>query len=135
MKELKSILLLKVQPLPRNTKHMAIDGQVCFRVWPFAFPVKSLRCTTGWLGLVNGINKDVSGARLLSITVSTCPVAWVCFFHFLKTQNCCLCPNGRYRLLSDTHLPPPPTPPIPYNVPSVILQSLWKRCSKSESVS
>ena len=26
--------------LPRNTKHMVIDGQVCFHRWLFADPVK-----------------------------------------------------------------------------------------------
>ena len=43
------------------------------------------------MGRVNGINKDVSGAKLLPTTVSTCPVDWVSFCHLLKTQHCCLC--------------------------------------------
>ena len=60
--------------LPRNTKHMAIDGHVCFHRWPFAVPVRTPRCTTGSLGPVNGINKDVTGARLLSTTVSSYPM-------------------------------------------------------------
>ena len=55
--------------LPRNTKHMAIDGQVCFHKQPFSIPVKPLRCPTGFLGPVNGINKDVNGARLLPTTL------------------------------------------------------------------
>ena len=36
--ELKSNLLLNIKPnlaLPSNTKHMAIDGQVCFHRWHF----------------------------------------------------------------------------------------------------
>ena len=57
-----------------NTKHMAIDGRVCFHIWPFAVPVKPSRYTTGSLGVVNGINKNVSGARLLTMTISTYPV-------------------------------------------------------------
>ena len=32
--------------LPRNAKHMAIDGQVYFDKWPFAVPVRPPRCTT-----------------------------------------------------------------------------------------
>ena len=61
--------------LPRNTKHIH-----SYR-WPsllsqmvFADTVKSPRCITGSVGPVNGINKDVSGARLLLITVLTYPV-------------------------------------------------------------
>ena len=39
------------------TKSASTDG--------FSDPVKSSRLTTGSVGPVNGINKDVSGARLL----------------------------------------------------------------------
>ena len=54
--------------------HMDIDGHVCFHRWPFAVPVRPPRCTTGCLGVVNGINKDLSGTRLLPVTVSTYPM-------------------------------------------------------------
>ena len=111
--------------LPRNTKHIAIDGQVCFHRRLIADPVKPPRSPTGYVSLVNGINKDMSGARLLQMIVSTYPVGWVSFGHLLKIQHCCLCPNGGYNQPLATHLPPPPThphhPPTPYNVPSVIL--------------
>ena len=53
---------------------MDIDVQVCFHRRPFASPVRPLRCTTGSLGPVNGINKDVSGTRLMQTTVSTYPM-------------------------------------------------------------
>ena len=82
--------------LPWNTKHMSIDSQVCFHRQLFADPVKLWRCTTGSVGSVNGINKDVSSTRLLPTTVLTYSVYGVCFYHLLKTQHCCLCPNGRY---------------------------------------
>ena len=55
---------------------MAIDGQVCFHRQTFANPVKPLRCTTGSMEQVNDINKDVSGARLLPMTVSTY-ILWI----------------------------------------------------------
>ena len=105
---LKSILLLDLKPLllhylvTPNT--CIIDGQVCFHRWPFAVPFKPPRCTTESLGPVNGINKDVSSARLLVTTVSTYPVDWVCFCHWLKTQHCFLWPNGRYSPPVATHL-------------------------------
>ena len=42
---------------------MAIDGQACFHRRPFAVPVKPPTYTTGSWRPVNGINKDVSGAK------------------------------------------------------------------------
>ena len=71
--ELKSNLLLNIYTLalPRNIKHMAIGGQVCFHRWLFANPVRPLRCTTGSVEPVNGINKNVSGDRLLPMTILT----------------------------------------------------------------
>ena len=57
--------------LPRNTKHIAINYQVCFHRWFYAGPIKLQKCTTGSVELVEGINKDVSSARLLPMTVST----------------------------------------------------------------
>ena len=60
--------------LPRNTKHIAIDGQVYLHRQPFAISVRPPRCTTGLLGPVNGINKDMSGTRWLATTISTNPV-------------------------------------------------------------
>ena len=53
---------------------MAIDGQVCFHRWPVAVPVRPPRWITGYLGQVNGINNDVSGTRLLPMTVLSYPV-------------------------------------------------------------
>ena len=52
---------------------MVTNGQVCFHRWHFAGPVKPLRCTTGSVEPVNGINKVVSDAGLLPMTISTYP--------------------------------------------------------------
>ena len=60
--------------LPRNTKHMVIDGQVCFHRRLFANTLKPPRWTTWSVEPANGFNKDVSGARLLPMMVSTYPV-------------------------------------------------------------
>ena len=81
----------------QKCRHMAIDGQVCFHRRPFTIPCRPPRYTTGSLGPMNGINKDVSGTRLLLMTVSIYPVDWVCFCQLLKIQYCCLCPNERYK--------------------------------------
>ena len=57
---------------PRNTKHMAIDGHASLlSQTAFPIPVKLPRCTIGFVGPVNGINKDVTDAKLLPTTVST----------------------------------------------------------------
>ena len=97
--------------LPRNTKHIAIDDQVCFHWRLIADPVKPLWCNTASAGPVNGINKDVTGARVLTTTVLTCPMDWVSFCHLLKAQHCRLYPYGRFNPPPATHLPPSPTPP------------------------
>ena len=135
--EMKSNLLLIIKPtllhyLKIPSTYVAIDDQVCFHWRLIADPVKPPWCNTGSVGPVGGTNKDVTGARLLPTTVSTCPVDWVPFCHSLKTQHCCLCPYGSFNLPQATHLPPPPTPPTPYNMPFLILQSLWKKLLKNQ---
>ena len=118
--------------LLKNTKNIAIDGQVYFHWRLVANLVKPPWCNTGPVGPVGGTNKDVTGARLLWTTVLTCPVDWVPFCHLLKTQHCCLCPYERFNPPPATYTPPPPTwppshpPTHPYNMPFLILQSLWK---------
>ena len=101
--------LLNLHPciLPRSTKHVAIDGQVCFHWRLIADSVKPPWCTTGSVGLVNGINKNVTGTKLLPTTISTSAADWVPFCHLLKTQHCCLCPYGRFNPLPATHSPHP----------------------------
>ena len=60
--------------LPRNTKYKAIADHVYFHRQLISNPVKPPRCTTGPVRPVKGINKDVSGARLVPMTVLTYPV-------------------------------------------------------------
>ena len=98
--------------MPKHTKHMAKDGQVCFHRRLFADPVKPQRCTTEPVrSLVDGINKDVGDAKLLLITTSVYPVDCACICPLLKTQHHCLCPNGRCNLPLASHPPPLPLPP------------------------
>ena len=95
--EMKSNLLLSITLTPLHyleilSTYVAMDSQVCFQ-WQFiADSVKPPWCTTGSVGLMNGINKDMTGARLLPTTVSTCAVNWVPFCHLPKIQYCFLCP-------------------------------------------
>ena len=92
---------------------MAKDGQVCFHRRPFADPVKPQRCTTEPVRPLDGINKDVGGAKLLLTTTTVYPVDCTCICPLLKTQHHCLCPNGRCNLLSASHQTPPPPIPLP----------------------
>ena len=120
----------------QNTKYTAVDDQVCFHWRLIADPVKPPWCNKRSLGPVSGTNKDVTGARLLPTTVSTCPVDWVPICHLLKTQHCCLCPQWSFNPPPATHSPPPPTPPPPshppFNMSFLILQSLWKKLLKNQ---
>ena len=116
---MKSNLLLIIKPTYtllhylkiQNTKHIAIDDQVYFHWRLIAEPVKPPWCNTVSVGPVNGTNKDVTDARLLPTTVSTCPMDRVPFCLLLKTQYCCLCPYGRFNPPPATHMLPPSLPP------------------------
>ena len=105
--------------MPRRTKHMTKDGQVCFNRRLFSDPVKPQRCITEPVRPLYGINKDVGGAKLLLMTYSVYPVDCTCICPFLKTQHHCLCPNGRCNPPSASH-PPPSTPhPLKHAIPDI----------------
>ena len=110
--------------LPRRSKHMAKDGQVCFHRRLFADPVKPQRYITEPVRPLDGINKGVGGAKLLLTTTSVYPVDCTCICPLLKTQHHCLCPimEGVTRLRLPTHLCHPP--PTPLYTPFLILQLL-----------
>ena len=95
---------------------MAKDGQVCFHRKLFANPVKPQRCITEPVGPLDGINKDVGGAKLLLTTTSVYPVDCACFCPLLNTQHHCLCPNGRCNPPSASH---PPTHLLIHTIPDI----------------
>ena len=88
---------------------MAKDGQVCFHRRLFADPLKPQRCTTEPERPLDGINKDLGGAKLLLTTTSIYRVDCACVCPLLKTQHHCLCPNGRCNPPLASHPLPPPT--------------------------
>ena len=101
---------------------MAKDGQVCFHRRLYADPVKPQRCTTEPVRPLDGINKDVGGAKLLLTTTSVYPVDCTCICSLLKTQHHCLYPNGRCNPPWASH--PPPTPllsahPLIHAIPDI----------------
>ena len=114
---------------------LAIDGHVFFHSWLFADPVKPWKCTTGTVEPVSGINKDMSGAKLLLTTISTYSVNCVRFCHLMKTQHCCLCTIARHNLPLAAHPPPPPTPSQPHPPPYIYCPWYYSSCEKSYSKS
>ena len=69
--------------------------------------------------LVNGINKDVCGAKLYPTAVLAYAVDCDCLCHLLNTQCCFLCLNA------SLNLPLASLPPAhPLFMPFLILQSL-----------
>ena len=98
---------------------MAKDGQVCFHRRHFADPVKPQRCTTEPVRPLDGINKDVGGAKLLLTTTSVYPVDCTCICPLLKTQHHCLCPNGKCNPPLASHPPPPPPHPLIHAIPDI----------------
>ena len=99
---------------------MSKDGQVCFHRRLFADPVKPQRCTTEPVRPLDGINKDVGGAKLLLTTTSVYPVDCTCICPLLKTQHHCLCPNGKCNPPSTSHPPPPPPiHPLIHAIPDI----------------
>ena len=97
---------------------MAKDGKVCFHRRRFADSVNPQMCTTEPVRPLDGINKDVGGAKLLLTTTSIYPVDCTCICPFLKAQHHCLCPNGRCNPPSASYPPPSlPTPVTPHPHP------------------
>ena len=70
--------------LPRNTKYLAIDGQVCFYRRLFADAVKPRSCMSWSWGALIGLH-GVPNCSLVDFTSSR---------HLLKAQHCSLSPNG-----------------------------------------
>ena len=98
---------------------MAKDGQVCFLTGLFADPVNTQTCTTEPVGPLDGIIKDVSGAKLHPTAVQACPVDCDCFCHLLNTHYCCMSLSGSFNPPSASHPPPPPPHPPPARPPPI----------------
>ena len=124
--------------------HCCITGLswlVCFSRADFADRVKSrLRQWDPWRALDGRYGSDIHpcvGETSLN-ALQSCLGLWLALLGLIATPNSLI---GRYNPPPASHPPPPPTshPPHPsptlLYVQSVILQWLWKSCSKSSSVS
>ena len=95
---------------------MAMDGQVCFHRWLFAYPVKPCWCITGPVGPLGSTNLNWLCVRLLPMAVSVYLAVCVHSCRLLGIQHYCLWLNGR----EGPHSACPPTPTTPYH-PSTLL--------------
>ena len=98
---------------------MAKDGQVCFHRSLFCPSCKTTKVTTEPVRPLDGINKDVGGAKLLLMTTFTYPVHCVCICPLLKTQHHCLCPNEMCNPASASCQPPLPPTTLPPTHPLI----------------
>ena len=77
--------------LSRNTKHLRLDGQVCFFRRLFSDTVKLRGCISWSVWPLRGINKTAWGAKLILTAGQAYPVSCASLGHPLMAQHCHLC--------------------------------------------
>ena len=109
--------------LSRDTKHLSLDGQVCFCRRLFSDDAKPRGCISLPVRPLRGINKTAWGAKLIL-------TADLVYQGELMAQHCHLCLNVCFSPPTAPHptpshppipLPsahPPPTPPTPSHPPT-----------------
>ena len=97
--------------LSRDTKHLRLDGQVCFYRRLFPDAVKPRGCISWPVWPLRGINKTAWGAKLILTADLAYPVGCASLGRLLTAQHCHLCLNVCFSLPMAPHPPPPPTPP------------------------
>ena len=104
--------------LSRDSKHLRIDGQVCFCRWLFSDAVKTRGCISWPLWPLKDINRIAWGAKLILKANPAYPVSCASLGHLLMAQHCQLCLNVCFSPPMAPHPPPPPTPlpPTPYRL-------------------
>ena len=105
--------------LSRDTKHLRLDGQVCFFRQLFSDAVKQQGCISWPLWSLRGINKTALGAKLILMADLAYPVSCTSLSHLLMGQYCQLCLNACYSPPTAPHPPSLPTPP-PSRLPTPI---------------
>ena len=96
----------------RNTKHLRLDGQVCFYRWLFCDTVKPQGCISWPVWPLRGIIKTAWGAQLILTADLVYHSSCASLGHLLMAQLCHFCLNGCFSPTTAPHLPPPPTCPL-----------------------
>ena len=109
---------------PRDTKHLSLDGQVCFCRRLFSEDAKPRGCISWPVRPLRGINKTAWGAKLILTADLVYQVSCARLGHPCTdgTQHCHLCLNVCFSPPTAPHPPPPLTPPpshlpTPYRLP------------------
>ena len=97
--------------LSRDTKHLSLDGQVCFCRRQFSNDAKPRGCISWPVRPLRGINKTAWGAKLILTADLVYQVSCARLGHPLMAQHCHLCLNVCFSPPTAPHPPPPPTPP------------------------
>ena len=98
--------------LSKDTKHLRLDGQVCFYRQLFSNAVKPQGCILWPVCPLRGINKAAWGAKLILMADLASPVSCASLGHLLMTQHCHLCLSTCFSLSTAPH---PLTHPTPYH--------------------
>ena len=96
--------------LSRDTKHLSLDGQVCFCRRLFSDDAKPRGCISWPVRPLRGINKTAWGAKLILTADLVYQVSCARLGHPLMAQHCHLCLNVCFSPPTAPHPPPPPTP-------------------------
>ena len=106
--------------LSRDTKHLGLDGQVCFCRRLFSDDAKPRGCISWPVRPLRGINKTAWGAKLILTADLVYQVSCARLGHPLMAQHCHLCLNVCFG---------PPAAPQ-----SALLQPSKKTASKTRGV-
>ena len=96
--------------LSRGTKHLKLDGQVCFFKWLFSDAIKPRGCILWPVWPLRGINKTAWGAKLILTAGLAYPVSCTNLGDLLMAQHCHLCLSVCFSLPTVPHRPPRPPP-------------------------
>ena len=103
----------------RDTKHLRLDGRVCFYRRLFFRRCQTTRVPFLALWPLRGINKTAWAAKLILTAGLTYPMSCASLGHLLMAKHCPLSLSVCFTPPTAPHLPPPPTPPPPTRPPTI----------------
>ena len=103
----------------RDTKHLRLDGRVCFYRQLFSDALKPRGCLSWPLWPLRGINKTAWAAKLILTAGLTYPMSCASLGHLLMAKHCPLSLSVCFTPPTTPHPPPPPTPPPPTRPPTI----------------
>ena len=115
--------------LSRDTKHLSLDGQVCFCRRLFSDDAKPRGCISWPVRPLRGINKTAWGAKLILTADLVYQVSCARLGHPLMAQHCHLCLNVCFSPPTAPH--PPTAHPTPYRL-NPRYYSRTKNCLKNQ---